>query len=63
MPAQSTALQAPVVVDVEWSVPAADPEQLITTLRAERARIHGGFSHPHTAGGCAFCRRAVAAYR
>jgi hypothetical protein len=61
--AEPLALAAPVVVDVDWSEPAADPEQVITALRAERAKIHGGFSHPHTAVGCAFCRRAAAAYR
>ena len=63
MPAEPPALAAPVVVDVDWSQPAADPELVIATLRAERAQIYGGYSHPHTAGGCVFCRRAAAAYR
>jgi hypothetical protein len=52
------------IIDVSWSTPAAkDPEEIIATLRAERTVSRGGFNHPHAGAGCAFCRRAVAAYR
>ena len=45
--------------------PAAEAaEQVITTLLSERRAAQGGdYDHPHTAGDCPFCRRAVAAYR
>jgi hypothetical protein len=57
-----TKLRGP-VVDVAWSQAPVDADLLIATLRAERAAVHGGFDHPHTATGCVFCRRAAAAYR
>jgi hypothetical protein len=56
-----TALQA--VVDVAFLPHPADAEEVIATLRAERAASRAGFNHPHTASGCVFCRRAAAAYR
>lgn len=61
--ASSLATAAGPVVDVSWSVPTAEPEEVIARLQTERAAARGGFSHPHAAVDCAFCRRAVAAYR
>jgi hypothetical protein len=59
----SQAMAAGLVVDVSWSAFTAEPEEIITRLQTERAAAHAGFSHPHTAVGCVFCRRAAAAYR
>jgi hypothetical protein len=51
------------VVDVAFWPHPADAEEVIATLRAERAASRAGFNHPHTAAGCVFCRRAAAGYR
>lgn len=46
------------------SLPVADTaETVIVTLLAERRALQGDYDHPHTDGGCAFCRRAVSAYQ
>ena len=63
VPISSALANAGPVVDVSWSVPTAEPEEVIARLQTERAAARGGFSHPHAAVDCAFCRRAVAAYR
>jgi hypothetical protein len=63
VPIASSLATARPVVDVSWSVPTAEPEEVIARLQTERAAARGGFSHPHVAVDCAFCRRAVAAYR
>ena len=55
------ALQA--AIDVPFLPHPADAEEVIATLRAERAASRAGFNHPHAASGCVFCRRAAAAYR
>jgi hypothetical protein len=51
------------IVDVSWSVSTVEPEEVIARLQSERVAAHAGFSHPHAAVGCAFCRRAAAVYR
>ncbi len=51
------------VVDVSWSVPQVSPDDVIVRLQSERAAVRGGYTHPHAAADCAFCRRAAAAYR
>jgi hypothetical protein len=51
------------IVDVSWSVATVEPEEVLVRLQTERMATRAGFSHPHTAVGCAFCRRAAAVYR
>lgn len=51
------------VVDVSFTVPQVAPEEVLVRLQSERAALNGGYSHPHAAVDCAFCRRAAAAYR
>jgi hypothetical protein len=60
---RAQALVSGPVVDVSWSVSTVEPEEVIARLQTERAAAHAGFSHPHAAVGCAFCRRAAAVYR
>jgi hypothetical protein len=62
VPVPSSAVSGP-VVDVTWSVPQAAPEEVLVRLQSERVAQNGGYSHPHAAVNCAFCRRAAAAYR
>ncbi len=61
--AMSAGASAGPVVDVSWSASTVEPEEVIARLQTERAAAHAGFSHPHAAVGCAFCRRAAAVYR
>jgi hypothetical protein len=51
------------VVDVSFTVPQVVPEEVLVRLQSERAALNGGYSHPHAAVDCAFCRRAAALYR
>jgi hypothetical protein len=62
VPVPASALSGP-VVDVTWSVPQAAPEEVLVRLQSERLALNRGYSHPHAAVDCAFCRRAAAAYR
>ena len=62
VPVPPSAVSGP-VVDVSWSVPQAAPEEILVRLQSERLALNGGYSHPHAAVDCAFCRRAAAAYR
>jgi hypothetical protein len=62
VPVPSSAVSGP-VVDVSWSVPQAAPEEVLIRLQSERLALNRGYSHPHAAVECAFCRRAAAAYR
>lgn len=62
VPVPPSAVSGP-VVDVSWSVAQAAPEEVLVRLQSERLALHGGYSHPHAAVDCAFCRRAAAAYR
>jgi hypothetical protein len=61
--ATSQVLAAGSVVDVSWSASTVEPEEVIARLQTERAAARAGFSHPHAAVGCVFCRRAAAVYR
>jgi hypothetical protein len=62
VPSSASSSRGP-VVDVTFTVAQAAPEEVLVRLQSERAALNGGYSHPHTAVDCAFCRRAVAAYR
>jgi len=62
VPIPASAVSGP-VVDVSWSVPQVEPEVVLVRLQTERAASNSGYSHPHAAVNCAFCRRAAAAYR
>jgi len=62
VPVPPSAVSGP-VVDVSFTVPEAAPEDVLVRLQSERAVQNGGYSHPHVAADCAFCRRAAAAYR
>src|SRR4051812_6510362 len=52
------ASQSPSPSDSAAVVAKSDPAQLMVTLQTERLAANGGFGHPHTGNGCAFCRRA-----
>jgi hypothetical protein len=62
VPVPPSAVAGP-VVDVSFTVPQVAPEEVLVRLQSERAALNGGYNHPHAAVDCAFCRRAVAAYR
>jgi hypothetical protein len=62
VPVPPSAVSGP-VVDVSWSVPQVEPEEVLVRLQSERAALNSGYGHPHAAVNCAFCRRAAAVYR
>ena len=51
------------ILDVSFSPHPTDADEVIATLRAERAASRAGFNHSHPPSGCVFCRRAAAVYR
>jgi len=62
VPVPPSAVSGP-VVDVSFTVSEVAPEDVLVRLQSERVVQNGGYSHPHAAADCAFCRRAAAAYR
>ena len=54
---------APAALAPAALAPADLAAAVLVSLDSARRASYGGFDHAHRAGDCAFCRRAVAAYR